>query len=159
MQQSLPWQIPPATGHQPDKITDWSAILIEHHQDLQLEIELIRSLLDSPASLFLQIEARLRRLGRAVLMHLELEAIFLDPALNQSEEVNASELQLLRLGYDDLRALVESTTRFIHREKQISTSLQLNSYQLKTIRKLLTEICNRLQLEDEYYQHFQREPS
>lgn len=134
------------------KLADWSAILISHHQDLHQEVQQITTLLDSPDSLFLQLEARLRRLGHAVRMHLELEDSFLNPALQQNGALTPMTLQRLQLGYDDLHDLVASTLRFIHQEKQISSSLQLTSAQAQTVRHLLAEICQRLDLEDGIYQ-------
>ncbi len=139
----------------PEHLAEWSQVLLRHHQDIQSEIRQIITLLSQPHCHLHRIESRLRRLGRAVLMHLELEACFLDPAVQEVSGPGGEELQSLRGGYRDLRRAVLATSDFLQREKLSHPSPILNSEQQHAITHLMGEIRARLHTEDRYYQLFQ----
>ncbi len=101
----------------PEHLADWSRVLLRHHRDIQTEIEQIVQLLKHPHCHLHRIEARLRRLSRAVLMHLELEACFLDPAVREVSGSDGEKLLGLRAGYEHLRQVVMATADFLQREK------------------------------------------
>jgi len=138
----------------PDHLAEWSRVLLRHHRDIQTEIEQIVQLLKHPRCHLHRIEARLRRLSRAVLMHLELEACFLDPAVREVSGTDGEKLQGLRAGYESLRQAVMATADFLQREKLSHPNLTLSVEQQAAITHLMNEIHARLETEDRDYQQF-----
>lgn len=138
----------------PEHLADWSRVLLRHHRDIQTEIEQIVQLLKHPRCHLHRIEARLRRLSRAVLMHLELEACFLDPAVREVSGSDGEKLQGLRAGYESLRKVVMATADFLQREKLSHPNLTLSAEQQDAITHLMNEIHARLEAEDRDYQQF-----
>lgn len=138
----------------PEHLAEWSRVLLRHHQDIQAELEQVVTLLAQPACHLHRIEARLRRLSRAVLMHLELEACFLDPAVREVAGSGGKKLQELRDGYQSLRRAVMATSDFLQREKLSHPSLTLSPEQRRAITHLMNEIRARLHTEDQDYQQF-----
>ncbi|WP_260294189.1 hypothetical protein [Sedimenticola hydrogenitrophicus] len=138
----------------PEHLAAWSQVLLRHHQDIQTEIEQVATLLAQPLCHLHRIEARLRRLSRAVLMHLELEACFLDPAVREVSGSGGAKLQALRDGYESLRRAVMATADFLQREKLSHPSLTLSTEQQHAITRLMDEIRARLRAEDRDYQQF-----
>lgn len=138
----------------PEHLAEWSRVLLRHHQDIQTEIEQIIHWLKHPFCHLHRIEARLRRLSRALLMHLELEACFLDPAVREISGDDGEKLQGLRDGYESLRQAVLATADFLQREKLSHPSLILSAEQQNAITHLMNEIQARLRAEDRDYQQF-----
>lgn len=136
------------------RAAEWSAVLLQHHRDIRLEIDQIRTSVSAPDCRLHRIEARLRRLGRAVLMHLELESCCLDPAVQTHSGRGSEDLQRLRQGYEGLRRVLESTADFLQREKLSHHAPVLNGEQQTAILGLLAEIQERLEVEDGYYRRY-----
>lgn len=138
----------------PEHLAEWSRVLLQHHRDIQSEIEQVTQLLEKPLCQLHRVEARLRRLSRAVLMHLELEACFLDPAVRKVSGSRGAKLQELREGYESLRKAVLATADFLQREKLSHANLNLSTEQQQVITRLMGEIRARLRAEDRDYQQF-----
>ncbi|MCW8883384.1 MAG: hypothetical protein OQK92_13755 [Sedimenticola sp.] len=138
----------------PEHLAEWSRVLLQHHRDIQTAIDQIITLLAQPLSHLHRIEALLRRLSRAVLMHLELEACFLEPAMQTVPDPGGEKLQSLRDGYKNLRRAVMTATDFLQREKLRHPDLTLSAEQQKVITHLVNDIGTRLQVEDPLYQQF-----
>lgn len=135
----------------PGHLAEWARVLLHHHRDLRREIEQLRTLVRDPRCRLLQLEARLRRLGRAVSMHLELEACFLEPALAPDDGAEGAALSGLRAGYDELQRLLRRSADFLQREKLTPAAATLSPAQRSATVRLLAEVGRRLRQEDGQY--------
>jgi len=133
------------------QLEQWAPVLLQHHRDLRREIGRLRALVQDPGCRLLQLDARLRRLGRAVSMHLELEACFLEPTLMRQEGAPGAALLALRQGYADLQQLLRQSADFVQREKLSCASVHLSRAQRAATVRLLVRVGRRLRQEDAPY--------
>ena len=137
----------------------WPGVLIDQHNDLDVEIESVNALLSERRCSLIQLDMRLKRLTKGLLTHLELEANFLTPILGVST-VSSQQENYLNQGFDALFTACKATTEYIHSLKVISGHRVITEKQAERVGLFLKDIKERLNDEEIiYYQIAENEGS
>lgn len=129
----------------------WSAVLSEQHRQLEKEISDLNQKLSQPQCQILLLDTHLKKLIKAVVLHLELEAFFLAPSLSNGQ-LPLLRSQQLSQGYLALRHTCDAILNDLHALK-LSTGNggRINREQMQPIRIFLNSIHQRLTEEDQIY--------
>lgn len=131
-------------------LSQWPEKLMAQHNQLDAEINAINVLLGQDVCRLLQLDARLKKLIKGVITHLELEACFLTPMLVTSN-VSAEENDSLSKGFKALYKTCHDTTDYIQALKlELGNGLAKPEHIIR-ITNLLANINNRLNDEDAIY--------
>tara|TARA_R110001583_G_scaffold15007_5_gene62285 strand:- start:2217 stop:2708 length:492 start_codon:yes stop_codon:yes gene_type:complete len=130
--------------------SDWPTTLVAQHLQLDLEIDSIKKMLVQGNSSFIHIETRLRKLTKGLLIHLELEACFLAPILENSD-ISPSQKNSIKQGYDILSNTCHATSDYLHALKLSCGNALIETQQARHIGEFLKEIKNRLSEESAIY--------
>ncbi|MCG6202108.1 hypothetical protein [Psychromonas antarctica] len=128
----------------------WPETLIAQHSDLDFEIKSVNELLNKNRCSLIQLDVRLKKLTKAVLTHLELEAHFLTPLLAASK-VSSMQKSHLNQSFDALFATCRATIEYIHSLKLAFGNGLVTVKQGARIVRFLDEIKKRLNKEDVIY--------
>jgi hypothetical protein len=128
----------------------WPETLIAQHSELYFEIESINELLGNNICSLIQLDVRLKKLTKAVLTHLELEANFLTPILILSK-VSTKQKDYLNLSFDVLFTTCQATIDYIHSLKLKFGNCYITVTQSERIINFLDEIKKKLNDEDTIY--------
>ncbi|WP_415885670.1 hypothetical protein ACMXYO_13800 [Neptuniibacter sp. QD37_6] len=130
--------------------TQWSAVLLTQHKQLEEEIANIQRLLARDFCHLLQLDKALKRLIKGVVIHLDLETCFLVPAL-QGSELSAQQKLALTQSYKKLQQTCHNTSDYIHHLKLTKGNRLINMENNLNIQSFLQEISQRLKDEDSIY--------
>ena len=128
----------------------WAKTLMAQHIELDFEIGVVNSLLNTKSCHLIQLDVKLKKLTKAVLTHLELEAQFLVPMLTESKELSQQK-NYLNEGFDALFQICRATTDYVHSLKLSFGNCSVTDSQSERIIYFLDEIKNRLNDEDFIY--------
>lgn len=131
-------------------LSQWPEKLMAQHSQLDREINAINTLLTQDVCRLLQLDARLKKLIKGVITHLELEACFLAPILETSD-VSPRQKDCLSRGFKALYGTCHATTDYIQALKLASGNGLVKPEHTIRITKFLTDIKNRLNDEDNIY--------
>ncbi|WP_415889182.1 hypothetical protein ACMXYV_14550 [Neptuniibacter sp. SY11_33] len=130
--------------------TQWSAVLLTQHKQLEEEIANIQRLLARDFCHLLQLDKALKRLIKGVVIHLDLETCFLVPTL-QGSELSAQQKLALTQSYKKLQQTCHNTSDYIHHLKLTKGNRLINMENNLNIQSFLQEISQRLKDEDSIY--------
>lgn len=130
--------------------SSWPAILMAQHCELDSEIQALKMLLNSNNCNLIQLDVSLKKLTKAVLVHLDLEAQFLVPMLMKTR-VFPVQKDSLNDGYIALVEICRATTAYFHSLKLSLGNCLVSDKQADRIIYFLDEIKNRLNDEDSIY--------
>lgn len=154
MNKSVPSYAPPHCATQSEKLFEmlskWPEILMAQHIELGFEIDSVNGLLNTKSCNLIQLDVSLKKLTKAVLIHLELEAQFLVPTL-ASTKVLAQHTNYMSEGFDALFEICQATTVYVHSLKLDFGNCLVTDKQSEHIAYFLDEIKNRLNDEDVIY--------
>jgi len=129
----------------------WAGVLTEQHRQLEAEIRSTDQFLARSECNLLQLDTQLKKLLKAVVLHLELEAFFLTPAL-QNKHFPLHQEQQLAQGYLALKHTCDAILNDVRLLKLSADQRgQITSQQMQPIRIFLASICQRLLQEDQIY--------
>ncbi len=128
----------------------WPENLMAQHKQLHIEIEAIHTMLSQPICRLLQLDARLKKLIKGVITHLELESCFLAPVL-KTDIISVRKKNSLNQGFQDLYKTCHATTDYIQALKLALGNSTIESKHSVHISQFLTDIMNRLNDEDVIY--------
>lgn len=128
----------------------WSAVLLQQHEQLAQEIQGIQRLLERDLCYLLQLDKALKKLIKGVLTHLELETCFIVPGLTGSELSDRQKYALTQ-GYTQLQQTCHDTSQYLHRLKLTKGNCLISHDNHLKISHFLQEISQRLQDEDLIY--------
>lgn len=129
---------------------NWPETLIAQHSDLNIEINSIDELLSAEGGSLIQLDVRLKRLTKAVLTHLELEAIFLTPSLT-ANKLPLKQQHYLNQGFADLQTICHATIHYMHSLKLTFGNGLVTIKQRHRIRHFIAKINKRLNDENIIY--------
>lgn len=133
----------------------WSAVLLQQHEQLEIEIASIQRLLKRDSCHLLLLDKPLKKLIKGVVIHLELETCFLVPALHSSE-LSTEQKYSLTQGYKKLQQTCHNTSEFIHHLKLTKGNRLINQENNQNIGAFLHEISQRLQDESVIYSRLEK---
>lgn len=128
----------------------WAQTLMAQHIELDFEIGAANSLLNTNSCNLIQLDVKLKKLTKAVLTHLELEAQFLVPMLTETKALS-QQRNYLNEGFDALFKICRATTDYVHSLKLSFGNCLVTDSQSERIIYFLDEIKNRLNDEDFIY--------
>lgn len=131
-------------------LSQWPEKLMAQHNQLDLEIDAINTLMAQSVCRLLQLDARLKKLIKGVITHLELEACFLTPILEASD-VSPQQKDSLSQGFKALYRTCHATTDYIQALKLALGNVLVKPEHTIRITQFLTDINNRLNDEDVIY--------
>jgi hypothetical protein len=130
----------------------WPETLIAQHNDLDFEIKSLNKFINIERCSLIQLDVRLKKLTKALLTHLELEANFLTPILTVSK-VSAQQKKYLNQSFDALYTTCRATIEYIHSLKLLPGNALVTAEQRDRITLFLDGIKKRLNDEDIIYSH------
>lgn len=128
----------------------WAKTLMAQHIELDFEIDVVNALLNTKNCNLIQLDVKLKKLTKAVLTHLELEAQFLVPMLTATKALSQQK-NYLNEGFDALFKICRATTDYVHSLKLSFGNCLVTDNQSERIIYFLDEITNRLNDEDFIY--------
>ena len=131
-------------------LSRWPEKLMTQHNQLDVEINAINALLGQDVCRLLQLDARLKKLIKGVITHLELEACFLTPMLVTSD-VSPEEKDSLSKGFKALYRACHDTTDYVQALKLELGNGLVKPEHIIRITNLLADINNRLNDENAIY--------
>lgn len=131
-------------------LSSWPEILMAQHSELDNEIAMVKSLLNNDHCHLIQLDVRLKKLTKAVLVHLELEAQFLVPMLTKLSVLPAQK-KYLNEGFNALVDICSATTAYFHTLKLSFGNGLVSHQQKQRTTYFLNEIKKRLNDEDYIY--------
>lgn len=136
-------------------LSQWPEILMAQHIQLESEINTISTLVAQDECHLLQLDARLKKLIKGVLTHLELEACFLAPALG-SYNLSYQQSDCLNQGFQALEQTCNATASYLHSLKLALGNGSVEPEHAVCINQLLHDIHARLESEDIVYSTLKR---
>ncbi len=131
-------------------VSQWSGTLLAQHRQLESEIAATYQLLAREVCLLLPLDTQLKKLVKGLILHLELEACYLTPSL-QNSELTLLQKQQLTQGYSLLQRTCDATLKYLHALKLEFGNGQVKPQHITHISQFLADISQRLRDEDQVY--------
>lgn len=128
----------------------WSNVLLEQHEQMRAEIQSLEELLKKSSPSTLIVDVKVKKLIRALIMHLDLEANFLYPELLKSQYYS-KDCKTLMDGYQCLKNTCHDAKAFIQQLKIKNGNRPIKVSQIKVILNFIHKIKTRLETEDVIY--------
>ena len=128
----------------------WPEILMSHHTQINQEILMFRNMLHQADSCVITLDSMLKKITKAIKMHLQLEANFLAPFLDQSAITSNHRIRLNE-GFESLN---QATFKVLSASRSMVNDydhLTRPEHLVRVIEQYLNEIEMRLSDEDLVY--------